>query len=144
VGGAFVGAHLAGGKPMPPPQELRPRNPVAAAVRVLNPDQQAAWRAQMPEFAQTFGPRVREARQLRVRTLRSLGDEPFDAKAKLADLQRARALETEGRTEMDRRLVTFAATLPPADRARFGEALARPALGRGRPRDGRRPGLPDR
>ena len=39
--------------------------------------------------------------------------------AKVAALKQARAVEAEGRTEMDRRLVTFAATLPAADRARF-------------------------
>ena len=72
--------------------------------------------------------------QLARRTLASFGDEPFDADAKLAALRQARAVEAEGRVEMDRRIVTFAATLPAADRARFGEALARPAaprLGRG-------------
>ena len=142
VMGAFVGLHMAGGKPQGPPPDLRPRNPVAAATRTLSPEQQAAWRAQMPEFAQTFGPKVREARRLSRETMRSFGDEPFDAEAKLAALRQARALEQESRVEMDRRLVTFAATLPPADRARFGEALARPPLGRGRP--GRRQAPPDR
>ena len=61
--------------------------------------------------------------QLARRTLASFGDEPFDADAKLAALRQARAVEAEGRVEMDRRIVTFAATLPAADRARFGEAL---------------------
>jgi uncharacterized membrane protein len=135
VVGAFVGVHLAGREPPHQAQaDQRPRSPVAAAVRVLTPEQQAAWRAQMPEFAQTYGPKVREARQLSRQTMRSFGDEPFDAAAKLAALKRARAMEQESRAEMDRRLVAFAATLPPADRARFGEALARPALRRQGPR----------
>ena len=138
VVGAFVGLHLAGGRPAAPPADLRPRNPVAAAVRTLDPEQQAAWRAQMPAFAQSFGPKVREARQLTRQTMLSFGDEPFDADAKLAALKQARGLEQEGRAEMDRRLVTFAATLPAADRAKFGQTLARPALGRGRPGEGRR------
>ena len=129
VVGAFVGVHMAGGRPPSAPSDPRPRNPVAAAVRTLTPEQQAAWRAQMPEF----GPKVRQARQQVRQTLLSLGDDPFDADAKLAALKQARAVESEGRAEMDRRLVTFAATLPPAARARFGEALARPAEPRQRP-----------
>jgi uncharacterized membrane protein len=132
VVGAFVGGRIASGRPQvvaPPPagEQVRPRNPLAAAVRQLTPEQQAAWRAQMPEYGQTFGPRMREARQLVRRTLVGFGDEPFDAAAKLAALKQARAVEAEGRVEMDRRIVTFAATLPAQDRARFGEALARPA-----------------
>ena len=146
VVGAFVGLHLAGGAPHGPAPAAAPRpgNPVAAAVRTLSPEQQAAWRAQMPGFAQNFGPKVREARRLSRQTMLSFGDEPFDAGAKLAALQQARALEHEGRTEMDRRIVTFAATLPAADRAKFGQALARPALGRRGPGGARRPALPDR
>jgi uncharacterized membrane protein len=133
VVGAFVGVHLAGREQHRGPPELRPRSPVAAAVRTLTPEQQAAWRAQMPEFTQTFGPKVREARRLSRETFRSFEDDPFDGAAKLAALKQARALEQESRAEMDRRLVAFAATLPPADRAKFGEALARPAAGRRQP-----------
>ncbi len=132
VVGAFVGVHLAGREQHRGPPDLRPRSPVAAAVRELSPEQQAAWRAQMPDFAQTFGPKVREARQLTRQTFRGFGDDPFDADAKQAALKQARALEQESRAEMDRRLVAFAAKLPPADRAKFGEALARPALRRPR------------
>jgi uncharacterized membrane protein len=143
VVGAFAGQHLMGGKPHGRP-DGRPRNPVAAAVRTLTPDQQAAWRAQMPAFNESFGPKVREARQLSRATMRSFADEPFDADAKLAALSQARALEQEGRLEMDRRLVSFAATLPPADRAKFGEALAHPPPGRDRSGNGHRRALPDR
>ena len=141
VVGAFVGLHMGGGRsePVAASGDLRPRNPLAAAVRQLSPEQQAAWRAQMAQQGPTFGPRLREARQLARRTLASLGDEPFDADAKLAALKQARAVEAEGRLEMDRRIVTFAATLPADDRARFGEALARPAVRLGSQRTARQP-----
>lgn len=129
VVGAFVGMHMAGGgrpQAQAAAPEVRPRNPVAAAVRTLSPEQQAAWRAQMPEFARSYGPQVRAARQEVRRTMLSFGDEPFGADSKLAVLKQARAVEQASRAEMDRRLIAFAATLPAADRARFGEALARP------------------
>ena len=136
VGARMTGAHLAlpGREPPPAEAQVRPRNPVMAAVRTLSPEQQAAWRAQMPEYAQNYGPKVREARRLTRETMRGFGAEPFDQAAVLADLRKARGLEHESRLEMDRRLVAFAATLSPADRTRFGEALARPAV--------RRPQLP--
>lgn len=130
VVGAFVGARLTGGRLNPPPaglaQELRQRSPVLAAVRELPPEAQAAWRSQMPEFAASNGPRMREARRLARETMRGFGREPFDPATVRADLERARALEHQSRLEMDRRLVAFAATLSPEDRSRFGEALARP------------------
>lgn len=143
--GAFVGSRLGGesrhGQPGPA------RSPVAAAVRTLSPEHQAAWRQQMPEFARGNGPRIREARRLARETLRGFGEEPFDAEAARADLRRARALEHESRVAMDERLVAFAATLPPEERARFGEALARPEardLGRRGARHGGGPALADR
>lgn len=150
IGGAFVGAQLTEAKSQRPPiaeGEPGQRNPVAVAVRELSLDRQAAWRAETPAYAQTYGPKVREARQLVRATLRGLGDEPFDAETAMATLARARALELEGRTAMDRRLVTFAATLPQSERRAFGEALARPRLGRGGGSgggDGGRVALPDR
>lgn len=132
VVGAFVGARLGGGGFPPPDREdLGRHNPVAAAMRTLPPDEREAWRTQMSGFVRDYGPKVRAARDLARRTMRGFGREPFDADATLADLRRARALEAESRSEMDRRLVDFAATLPAANRARFGEALARPPLGRG-------------
>ena len=78
--------------------------------------------------------------QLARRTLASFGDEPFDADAKLAALRQARAVEAEGRVEMDRRIVAFAATLPAADRAR----PAAPRLGRGGVEGREPPGRPQR
>jgi len=134
VGGAFVGAQLTKAKAPPPVAAAREpgqRNPVMAAVRALPPEHQAAWRDQGPEYARTYGPKAREARKLARETMQSFAAEPFDAEAALANLARARDLEHESRLAMDRRLVTFAATLPQAERAAFGEALATPRLGRG-------------
>lgn len=145
VGGAYVGSYLTKAKAPPPavaPGGPGPRSPVIAAVRALPPEHQAAWRDQGPAFARTYGPKTREARRLARETMRGFAAEPFDAEAALANLARARDLEHESRVAMDRRLVIFAATLPQAERAAFGEALARPRLGRGG--DDRRAALPDR
>jgi uncharacterized membrane protein len=146
IGGAFVGAHLQKAKAPAPALSgaIGPRSPVVAAVRTLPPEQQQAWRDQNPEFARTYGPKAREARRLAQETMRSFGSDRFDAETALAELARARDLEHEARVAMDRRLVTFAATLPPAERKAFGEALARPRLGRGGAGEGDRRALPDR
>ncbi len=102
------------------------RNPVTAAVRQLSPEAQAAWRAQMPGYAATVAPKMREARQIARDTMKGFGADPLDEAGARAALARARALELEGRTEMDRRLVAFAASLPAEDREIFAEALAKP------------------
>ena len=146
IGGAFLGTHLAGREPpQRPGAGFGPRNPVAAAVATLPPETQGLWREQMPAYVQAYGPKVREARRLARQTQRGFGAEPFDADKAIADLERARALEFEARRALDRELVRFAATLPQAERAQFGEALARPPLRRrGGAREGGRPALPER
>lgn len=148
IGGAFVGAQLE--KARAPRAERAmaaavQRNPLVAAVRVLPPEHRQAWRDQNPAFAAAYGPKTREARRLAREAMEGMGAEPFDPQASIAELERARALEHEARVAMDRRIVTFAATLPREERAAFGQALARPRLGRGgRPGDGGGQALPDR
>lgn len=145
--GAFVGARLGDREPQHELARHTGRNPVARAVQTLSPEHRVAWRERMPDFARENGPRIREARQLMRETMRGFGDEPFDSEAALADLRRARALEHQSRVAMDEQLVAFAATLPRDERARFGEALARPpgaALRRRGAGNGGGPALPDR
>jgi uncharacterized membrane protein len=129
VVGAFVGARLSGGHIRPAAAahapDPRPRNPVAAAIRELSPEAQAAWRAQSRDFAARVGPKMREARTLSQAAMRGIGDPAFNPETARANLERARALELEGRIEMDRRLVAFAETLSPADRTRLAKALDR-------------------
>lgn len=144
IGGAFLGVHLAGGRGAPSEPHMRARNPAMLAVRDLSPESQAAWRAGSRDYARAVGPKAREARQVARETMRGFGQEPFDPDAAFAKLKRARALEFEARLAMDRRLVDFAAGLPADERARFGEALSRPILGRGGPADRRGAALPDR
>ncbi|WP_296600107.1 periplasmic heavy metal sensor [Phenylobacterium sp.] len=148
IGGAFVGAQLEKAK-APPGERMMAaaaqRNPLVAAVRALPPEHRQAWRDQNPAFAATYGPKTREARRLAREAMLGLGAEPFDPQTSMADLERARALEHEVRVAMDRRVVTFAGTLPHDERAAFGQALARPRLGRGGgPGDPGGQALPDR
>jgi len=138
IGGAFMGAHLtkseAASAPAARGDSWRPRNPLAQAIRALPPEAQAAWREGGLAFAQTQGPKAREARQLARETMRSFGEEPFDQAAALAALRQARTAEYENRMAMDRRIVEFAATLPADQRKAFGETLSRPPMRPERPR----------
>ena len=125
--GAYVGARVTAGPGQTSAAAVPPqRNPVNAAVRQLSPDAQSAWRAQMPSYAANFAPKMREARQIARQTMLDFSADPLDQAQARAGLAKARTLELEGRTEMDRRLVAFAATLSPEDRKVFAEALANP------------------
>ncbi|WP_165837083.1 periplasmic heavy metal sensor [Phenylobacterium hankyongense] len=120
---------------------------------VLSPEHREAWRTEMRAQAATSGAKLRQARMLRRGAWARFATDPFDAPAILADLDRSRALEMDGRAELDRRIVTFAGGLPTDERVRFAEALTQPrpqaqrggGLRRGRADAGQRqPGLADR
>jgi len=151
IGGAFVGAQLQ--KDRQPPAHAAAgaaapgqRNPLAAAIRALPEEHRQAWRDQNPDFAQAYGPKTREARRLARQAMQGLGAETLDTQATLSELEQARSLEKEVRVAMDRRIVTFAATLPREQRAALGEALAKPRLGGSRAGQagGGRDALPNR
>ena len=132
--GAFMGARLNGDRPeaspMGPVPERRDRSPVNTAVRTLSPEAQAAWRAQRPAFLATPGPGLRDSRRIVQGAIQGLGADPFDATVATSNLVRARDMENRSRLAMDARLVAFAASLSPQDRAKFAEALARPRQAR--------------
>lgn len=79
-----------------------------------------------------------EAREARAAAWRRLGDDPLDAASVEGDLDRARAVEMQARTAVERQVVRFAAELPPAERRRLAEGLARSAPGPGGPMRGMR------
>ena len=135
VAGAFVGSRLKPERTDRPSlsqgPERRDRNPVTAAIRTLSPEAQAAWRVQTPAFLEANGPGLRETRRVSQAAIQGLAADPFNAAVATADFERARDLEHQTRLAMDRRLLAFAATLSPADRASLARALARPRNERG-------------
>jgi len=122
VGALVLGAHLHGMMG----RGLHGGPPMMAAARSLPPQQAQAYRQMLHEEAGAIGPKMRQARQLRRAALGRLGVEPLDAAGILRDLDSARALEGEARSEVDHRIVDFASRLPPDQRAGFGQALAQP------------------
>jgi uncharacterized membrane protein len=147
VMGAFAGVALTRFRP-PPPQHFGQGRPgLAAAAAALTPEQREAWRQALRDQAQESAPKLRESRMVRRQAWDGLGAEPLDAAAIRADLARSRQLEQDARAAMDERMVAFAATLSPQERAAFGKAVAqRPGMGGpgmgggGRGREGMRGG----
>lgn len=130
--GAFLfGARLHGRMAVP-----RGAPVMLAAAAALPDDQKEAYRQTLRAEAGVVGPKLREAHQLRRQAWMRLGTDPLDAKGIAADLDRARALETEARAEVDHTILDFSARLAAPDRARLGQALGQP------PRRGPRPPPP--
>ena len=129
--GGLAGAVMMGWGGRKPPPGGPPR--LAAAGAALDPTQREAWQAAIRQAAQASGSKVQEARQLRREAWRGLSDDTIDAQAMLAQLNRSRTLELQARSEMDRAVVGFAATLTADDRRKLAEALSRGRRGGGPP-----------
>lgn len=139
--GGLAGAALMG-LPLhrPPPQSGPPR--LAALGAALTPEQRQAWQATIRQSAQNAGPKLRQARLLRGQAWRAMSADTVDTQAVLAALSQSRGLEFQARSEMDRAVVGFTATLPADERRKLSEALSRDRHGGPPPGhwSGRRPG----
>lgn len=133
--GAGAGALLLGDRLHGPPRGgPRPGGqPLMAAAESLPPDQADAFREAVRDQVQAVAPKMRQARELRRAALARLGSQPLDIAPILKDLDQSRAMQTEAQDEVDHAIVQFASHLPPDQRTRLGEALARPPHRQGQP-----------
>ncbi|MFZ3004552.1 MAG: periplasmic heavy metal sensor, partial [Phenylobacterium sp.] len=95
----------------------RPRQPLWSAADTLPPEHQRAYRQLLRGQADPVGGQIRQARQARRDAWGDLGAEPLNGPAVSRRLAEARALEMTARGGVEDRIVAFAATLPPAERA---------------------------
>ena len=102
-----------------------------AAAQVLPLGEAEAYRDALSAQALAVRPTMRQARLLRHDAWLRLGNDPLDAAGIVSDLDKARALQAQAQSEVDKKIVDYAAHLPAADRARFGQALAQPPQRRG-------------
>ena len=125
--GAGVGAYLLGGH-LPGRGRLPTGGgpPMFAAAQALPSQEADAYRDTLSIEANAVRPTMRKARLLRHDAWLKLGADPLDSAAIVADLDRARSLQAQAQSEMDHKIVDFAAHLPAVDRAKFGEALSQP------------------
>jgi len=145
--GLGVGALLFGGgaKRGPDPEAAAgPRRaPLWMAGRGLSPAHRPAYREVLMRATRAARPDLVEARRLKRQAFDAMATTPYDAEMVAADLAQARTLEFKARTRLEKDIATFAATLPPGERAALAESLrlvmTRPAPGRlqraGRPEE---------
>lgn len=140
--GAAAGAYVFGDRLHHRRPEFRGGNPMLAASSVLPDGEAQAYRDALSAQVMAERQKVHEARAIRHDAFLRLGADPVDPAAITGDLDRARALETDARGEIDHAIVQFAAKLPAADRAKLGQALSQPPLRRGGPHGPGGPGRP--
>lgn len=128
--GAGAGVYLADqrARQAPPPRNLPP---MMAAAAVLPQDQREAYRDALNLAAATVRPNMREARRLRHDAWIRLGADPLDTQGIVADLDKARTLQADAQGQVDRRIIDYAARMPPAQRKAMGAVLAEPPQRRG-------------
>lgn len=117
----------------------RPRQPLWSAADTLPPEHQRAYRQLLRGQADPVGGQIRQARQARRDAWGDLGAEPLNGPAVSRRLAEARALEMTARGGVEDRIVAFAATLPPAERAELAKGLALSGPGAWGPRERRQP-----
>jgi uncharacterized membrane protein len=133
--GVAAGAYVFGDRLHHRRGEFRgPGNLMFAAAAGLPEAEAQGYREALSAQVMAERPKAHEARMARHDAWLRLGADPLDAASINADLDRARALESQARGEIDHRIVDFAAHLPATDRARLAQALATPPQRHGGPR----------
>lgn len=146
AGMALMEFRMLGGPPPGPPRP--PTFAMAEDISAtLAPEHREAWMTTMREAASNAGPRLRQSHDIRREAWGKLAADPVSAQAVLAELGQARDLEGQARSDIDRTVVTFAASLPADERKRLADKLAHSRFGprmfsRGGPGPDRQPPLP--
>ncbi|WP_309644691.1 periplasmic heavy metal sensor, partial [Phenylobacterium sp.] len=115
VGGLVVGQKFRHERP----SATRGGQPLWAAGAELPPEKRRAFRGLLRGEAGEVRAGMAEVRAARAAAWRRLDADPFDAAAAKRDLDAARVREMQIRGGVESRIVDFAATLPPAERARL-------------------------
>jgi uncharacterized membrane protein len=132
--GAVVGAIVLGPRIHGPAMRGGGGPPFWSAAAELPPERRAAYRRALLGEAGEVRAALRAARHARREAWLSLGDPTFAPQEATVRLERARVLEMQARSVVERRIVDFAATLSPQERAHLAKGLARSRPGHHRPR----------
>lgn len=128
VVGGFAIAHRIHGEGQPV-RGMAGQQPLWTAADDLPVAHRDTYRELLRGQALGVGQQVHQARLARRRAWDGLNTEPFDAAGTAKNLADARALEMQARGGVEQKIVEFAATLPPAERAELARGLARSAPG---------------
>jgi uncharacterized membrane protein len=99
-------------------------HPLWTAADTLPPAHRQAYQALLRDQATTVAIQIRQARRDRREAWAGLMAQPFDAEGTGKRLADARTLEMQARGGVEQKIVEFAATLPPDERARLADGLA--------------------
>ena len=110
------GGHHPRGRSAPPP--------LRAAAMSLEPAHRQAFLSTLRTAGRAVAPANRQARALRVAAYRSLELADFDPATAKVQLAKARELNQASSARVQDSVVDFAASLPVAERASLGKALA--------------------
>lgn len=121
--GALLFGHRGGEASAPVQPGGRGRAPLWMAARGLSEQYRPAYRQVLRNAMRETRGDLAEARRLKRGAFDAMASDPYDPKAVAADLERARGLEFKARTRLEQDIATFAATLPPAERAALAESL---------------------
>jgi uncharacterized membrane protein len=125
--GAVVGALLLG--PRIHDAGFRRGPPFWMAAQALPAERREAYHRALMGEADEVRDTMRAARRARREAWRTLGEPGYTPAATAARLQQARDLEMQARTQVERKILDFAATLPPAERAELAKGLEKSGPG---------------
>jgi len=134
VGGSVVARRLAD---MQPPPAAGQRLPLWRAADALPPPKRRAFRQMFRQAARDTREPVLQSRALRREAIAALEGPDFDAEAAVAGMNQARAKDMQARSEVEARIMRFAATLTPEERELLAAGLRRALAGQLRD-----PGMP--
>jgi uncharacterized membrane protein len=139
VGGSVVARRLA---ELQPPPAAGQRLPLWRAADELPPPKRRAYRQMFRQAAMETREPVLQSRALRRDAIAALESPTYDAEAVVTAMGKARAKDMEARSEVEARIMRFAATLTPEERKVLAAGLRRALAGQlrdpGMPGQGRR------
>ncbi|MCE3290381.1 MAG: hypothetical protein K0R83_2393 [Caulobacter sp.] len=128
VGGVVVARRAAELRP-PPMAGAQNRVPLWRAGDELPQPKRRAFRQMFRQAGLDTRDDIRRSRAIRREAIDSLESAGFDAKAAIASMNEARRVDSDARSQVEARILEFAATLTPQERELLAQGLRRAMAG---------------
>lgn len=126
VGGVVVARRAA---ELRPPAAAQNRVPLWRAGDELPQPKRRAFRQMFRQAGLDTRDDIRRSRAIRREAIDSLESAGFDAKAAIASMNEARRVDSDARSQVEARILEFAATLTPQERELLAQGLRRALAG---------------
>ena len=127
VGGVVVARRAA--ELRPPPMAAQTRTPLWRAGDELPQPKRRAFRQMFRQAGLDTREDIRRSRAIRREAIDSLESAGFDANAAIARMNEARRIDSDARSQVEARILAFAATLTPEERELLAQGLRRAMAG---------------